>query len=122
MEDESKSECYICYKLFDNSDQRNYCLQLHPVCKNCLGRWIFKLQNDSCPVCRSRINFEDIRELQYVRHFAESYREYCCENGIDSIRYLFGLVIYFEKIDDDYILYWEEWPTDGLKYLFESNL
>ncbi len=100
----AKCECYICYKVFSNSDQRNYCLQLHPVCKSCLGKWVFKRHNYFCPVCRGRVYFYEISHLRYNRRYREFYR------GIKSIRYLFDL--------KSYEIFSNEEGIDSLSYLF----
>ena len=41
-------ECSVCYQIFDNSDQENNCLTKHPVCKNCLGKWLYRFDNMVC--------------------------------------------------------------------------
>ena len=65
------------YKKFDNLDQENKCFMKHPVCKSCLAKWIFLLDNNTCPVCKSRVRYEEIENLQESRYYKAGYWE-CC--------------------------------------------
>ena len=69
-------ECYICFKLFDNLDQKNKCLIKHFVCHSCLSKWIYKHGNDKCPVCRSLIWLDADNILREDRYSMAAYREY----------------------------------------------
>ena len=100
---ESKSECYICYKLFNNSAQRNYCLRAHPVCISCLNRWLYRLHNYFCPVCRGNLRLFEL-SIRYRRKFRKFAR------GVETIRYLYNL--------ENYELALAEEGIDIIQYLF----
>ena len=82
-------ECFVSYKIFDNSDQENKCLKKHPVCNNYLSKWIFKFQNNRCPFCRKRIFLFRVWLLQEARVLKRIYRAICADyQGFDSFEYL----------------------------------
>ncbi len=87
---ESCIECCICDKLLNNIYQENYCITKHAVCHNCLGKWIFKYQNETCPVCRGRIFLKSQQELREERYINAGFREYKKNyQGLGSLKYLF---------------------------------
>ena len=60
-----KYTCTICMKEDLNKDEIYYTNCGHEFCKQCLDDW-FKRGNQSCPLCRSEIN--------YYKHNDENYK------------------------------------------------
>ena len=69
------SNCTICTEEFSDETDIFFTFCLHSFCKPCISKWIFELDKNTCPICRTKFSYNqlnnDLDLLQILLFFQQ---------------------------------------------------